>query len=180
MEANISVLNKKKDGESIRINEMITSPVVRIIDENGDQAGTFDITVARKMAAAANLDLIEISPNAEPPVCKLIDYGKFRYKQQKRKSEQKKKQSFIEIKEIKLRSGISDNDYNTKIKKFRSFIDAGNKVKFTLRFRGREFYNQEIGKQLLERIKSECEEFAKIEQDYKLEGRQITIVFMPK
>ena len=126
------------------------------------------------------LDLVELQPNAEPPVCKILDYGKFKYQAQKRANEARKKQKIIEVKEIKLRPNIDEHDYQVKMRAVQKFLDAGDKVKITLRFRGREMAHIDLGSQLLERVKSEVDEFAKIEANPKMEGRQMIMVLAPK
>jgi len=135
---------------------------------------------ALEMAEEAGLDLVEVSPSADPPVCKILDFGKYKYESQKRKAEQKKKQRVIEVKEIKLRPNIDDNDYNVKMKNLRRFIDDGNKVKVTLRFRGRELAHQNLGMDVLNRVRSDFDEIAKVEQFPKMEGRQMTMVMAPR
>jgi translation initiation factor IF-3 len=137
-----------------RVNEEIRSPQVRLIDENGEMAGVMTAREAQQRAYAAGLDLLEISPNAEPPVVKILDYGKFKYEQQKKRNEAKKKQKVIEIKEIKVRPNIDENDYQVKMRAMKSFIEEGDKVKVTLRFRGREMAHQDIGVKVLERIRT--------------------------
>ena len=132
------------------------------------------------MAEEAGLDLVEISPNAAPPVCKILDYGKFKFEQQKKAAEARKKQKTVEVKEIKLRPGIDDHDYEVKMKAVRRFFEEGDKVKITLRFRGREMAHQELGIKLLERVKAEMFDISKIESEPMLEGRQMTMVLAPK
>lgn len=140
-----------KDGP--RVNDMITAQMVRLIDQDGEQVGVVHIREAQEMADTAGLDLVEISPNAEPPVCKILDYGKFKYENQKRKAEQRKKTKVIEVKEIKLRPNIDDNDYQVKMRALKRFIEEGDKVKVTLRFRGRELAHQNLGMDVLNRVK---------------------------
>ena len=135
---------------------------------------------ALDMAADAGLDLVEIAPNADPPVCKILDFGKYKYEEQKRKNEAKKKQKVIEIKEIKLRPGIDDHDYDVKMRSMKSFIDEGDKVKVTMRFRGRELAHQELGMNVLMRVKDDLDPVAKVEQYPRMEGRQMTMVMSPK
>jgi len=132
------------------------------------------------MAAEVGLDLVEVSPNAEPPVCKILDFGKFKYEAQKKKAEARKKQKVIEVKEIKLRPGIDDNDYNVKMRAMHKFIEEGDKVKVTLRFRGREMAHQDLGMKVLDRVRAEMEELVKVEQFPKMEGRQMVMVLAPK
>lgn len=167
-----------KDGP--RVNDAIKSQTVRLIDAEGEQVGVVHIREAIEMAESAGLDLVEISPNAEPPVCKILDFGKFKYESQKRKAEQKKKQKVIEIKEIKLRPNIDDNDYEVKMRSLRRFIEEGNKVKVTLRFRGRELAHQELGMDVLNRVREDFADITKVEQFPKMEGRQMTMVMSPK
>jgi len=131
-------------------------------------------------ALEAGLDLVEVAANADPPVCKILDFGKFKYEEQKRKNEARKKQKVIEVKEIKLRPGIDDHDYDVKMRSMKSFIDEGDKVKVTMRFRGRELAHQELGMNVLMRVKGDLDEVAKIEQYPRMEGRQMTMVMSPK
>jgi len=131
-------------------------------------------------AVEAGLDLVEVSPTADPPVCKILDFGKYKYEEQKRKNEARKKQKVIEIKEIKLRPGIDDHDYDVKMRSMKSFIDEGDKVKVTMRFRGRELAHQELGMNVLMRVKDDLDPVAKIEQYPRMEGRQMTMVMSPK
>ena len=142
--------------------------------------GVFATKAAIEKAADLGLDLVEISPNADPPVCKIMDYGKFRYQQQKKKNEAKKKQKVIEIKELKLRPSIDNHDLETKMKAAIRFLDEGDKVKFTLRFRGREMAHQDLGMVLLNRVRDETAEIAKVEAEPKLEGRQMMMVLAPR
>jgi translation initiation factor IF-3 len=153
---------------------------VRLIDEKGENRGVVSIQEALAAADSAGYDLVEISPNAEPPVCKILDLGKYKYEIQKKASEARKKQKIIEIKEIKLRPGIDVNDYKIKMRSVRRFLAAGDKVKVTLRFRGREMAHQELGVRLLDRVKADLAEHVKIEQPAKMEGRQMTMVVAPK
>src|SRR5690348_13870172 len=135
---------------------------------------------ALDMAADAGLDLVEIAPNADPPVCKILDYGKFKYEEQKKKNEARKKQKIIEVKEIKLRPSIDDHDYAVKMRSMNKFIEEGDKVKVTMRFRGRELAHQELGMNVLMRVKEDLDEIAKVEQFPRMEGRQMTMVVSPK
>jgi translation initiation factor IF-3 len=135
---------------------------------------------ALQRAVEAGLDLVEVSPGADPPVCKILDFGKYKYEEQKRKNEARKKQKVIEVKEIKLRPGIDDHDYDVKMRSMKSFIDEGDKVKVTMRFRGRELAHQELGMNVLMRVKGDLDEVAKIEQYPRMEGRQMTMVMSPK
>ena len=162
-----------------RINESITASEVRVISSNGKQLGILSIRDALNQAEDEGFDLIEISPNAKPPVCKIIDYGKLKYKEQKSKKEAKKKQKTIEIKEIKMRPGINTHDYNVKIKALSKFIGGGNKVKVSLRFRGREIEHKNLGFDLLNKLTKEVSNFAEVEVRPKHEGRQIMMVLVP-
>jgi translation initiation factor IF-3 len=163
-----------------RVNEEIRVPQVRLIDQDGEMMGVMGARDAMLRAFGVGLDLVEISPNADPPVCKILDYGKFKYEQQKKKNEAKKKQKVIEIKEIKVRPNIDENDYQVKMRAMKSFIEEGDKVKVTLRFRGREMAHQDIGVRVLERIRSEMDISTKVEQMPRLENRQMVMVLSPK
>lgn len=162
------------------MNEEIRVPQVRLIDENGEMAGIMTVRDALAKAYSVGLDLLEISPNAEPPVAKILDYGKFKYEQQKKRNEAKKKQKVIEIKEVKVRPNIDENDYQVKMRAVKTFIGEGDKVKVTLRFRGREMTHQELGIKVLERIRGEMDEVAKVEQMPRLENRQMIMVLAPR
>src|SRR5881275_2886808 len=161
--------------EGPRINDEISSMRVRLVDERGQMVGVVGRSEALDMATDAGLDLVEIAPNADPPVCKILDFGKFKYEQQKKKNEAKKKQKVIEIKEIKVRPNIDENDYQVKLRAMKSFIEEGDKVKVTLRFRGREMAHQEIGVRVLERIKNEMDPTSKVEQMPRMENRQMVM-----
>jgi translation initiation factor IF-3 len=163
-----------------RVNEEIRVPQVRLIDQDGEMMGVMGARDAMLRAYAVGLDLVEISPNADPPVCKILDYGKFKYEQQKKRNEAKKKQKVIEIKEIKVRPNIDENDYQVKMRAMKSFIEEGDKVKVTLRFRGREMAHQDIGVRVLERIRSEMDPTTKVEQMPRLENRQMVMVLSPR
>jgi translation initiation factor IF-3 len=163
-----------------RVNEEIRVPQVRLIDQDGEMIGVMTAREAVQRAYAVGLDLLEISPNAEPPVCKILDYGKYKYELQKKKNEAKKKQKVIEIKEIKVRPNIDENDYMVKMRAMKSFIEEGDKVKVTLRFRGREMAHQEIGIRVLERIRAELETTTKVEQMPRMENRQMVMVLSPR
>lgn len=162
-----------------RVNGAITSPKVRCIDENGEQLGVISTQEAIDRAADVGLDLVEVQPNVDPPVCKILDYGKFKYEAQKRANEARKKQKVIDVKEIKLRPNIDEHDYQVKMKNVKKFISAGDKVKVTLRFRGREMAHQELGAQVLTRVREEMEELTKVEAMPKMEGRQMVMVLAP-
>ncbi len=153
---------------------------VQLIDQEGQNRGVLSFFDALRVAEEAGLDLVEIAPNSEPPVCKLLDYGKFRFDQQKKASEARKKQKTVEVKEVKLRPAIDKHDYETKMKNVRRFFEEGDKVKITLRFRGREMAHQDLGLKLLERVKAETQEFAKVEVEPQLEGRQMIMILAPR
>ena len=163
-----------------RVNDEIRAQQVRLIDQDGEMQGVMTARDAWLRAQAVGLDLLEISPNADPPVVKILDFGKFKYEQQKKKNEAKKKQKVIEIKEIKVRPNIDENDYQVKMRAMKSFIDEGDKVKVTLRFRGREMAHQEIGIRVLERIKNEMDPTSKVEQMPRMENRQMVMVLTPR
>ena len=153
---------------------------MRLVDENGEQVGVVSIEDALDRAYGVNLDLVEVSPNADPPVCKIIDYGKLKYEEQKKANFARKRQKTIDVKEIKLRPNIDTHDYEVKMRNARRFIAEGDKVKVTLRFRGREMAHQELGAQVLERVRDELDEIAKVEQMPKFEGRQPIMVMTPR
>ena len=163
-----------------RVNEEIRVPQVRLIDQDGEMLGVMSARDALMRAYDAGLDLLEISPNAVPPVVKILDYGKYKYEQQKKANEARKKQKVVEIKEVKVRPNIDDHDYDVKMRAMKSFIGEGDKVKVTLRFRGREITHQEIGMRLLERIRDELADVSVVEHMPKLEGRQMIMVLAPK
>lgn len=161
-------------------NEFIKAPRVRVIDQNGENLGILYTREAREIAAEAGLDLVEISPNSDPPVCKILDLGKFKYESQKKAAAARKNQKTQDIKEIKMRPGIDDHDYNTKLKAIQRFIEDGDKVKITLRFRGREMAHNQLGMRVLERVTVDTQEYAKVEQAARMEGRQMLMVIAPK
>ena len=163
-----------------RFNEFIQSAKVRVIDGEGENLGVMLTAEAIEAAAAEGLDLVEISPNADPPVAKFLDIGKFKYEAQKKANLARKNQRTQEIKEIKMRPNIDDHDYDTKMKKLGEFIDEGDKVKVTLRFRGRELAHGQLGMQLLQRVQGDVVETAKVEQHPRMEGRQMLMVLAPK
>ena len=163
-----------------RINERIRAPEIRLIGADGENVGVVTPSRAMIMAEEAGLDLVEISPNAEPPVCKIMDFGKFKYETQKREAEARKKQKIIEIKEIKFRPGTDTHDYEVKMRSVVRFLEEGDKVKITLRFRGREMAHQELGMELLNRVAADVAATAKIEQMPRLEGRQMVMMIAPK
>ncbi|WP_271789532.1 translation initiation factor IF-3 [Commensalibacter communis] len=162
------------------VDEEIRAPQVRLVGAEGEMLGIVATREALKMAHAVGLNLLEVSPNAEPPVAKILDYGKFKYEQQKKKNEARKKQKVIEIKELKVRPNIDENDYQVKLNAAKRFIGSGDKVKLTLRFRGREMAHQELGVQLLERFRLDLEADTKVEQLPKLENRQMVMVLAPR
>jgi translation initiation factor IF-3 len=163
-----------------RFNEFISAPKVRVIDENGENIGVLLTAEAIEQAAEVGLDLVEVSPNADPPVCKFLDIGKFKYETQKKANLARKTQKTQEIKEIKMRPNIDDHDYDTKMKKVFEFIEEGDKVKITLRFRGREMAHGQLGMQVLMRVQEQVAEVAKVEQHPRMEGRQMLMVLAPK
>jgi translation initiation factor IF-3 len=178
MGARSAAMPQKEEGH--RINNRIESREIRLIDETGENRGVVPTRQAMIMAEEAGLDLVEISPDAKPPVCKILDYGKFKFQEQKRASEARKKQKVIEIKEIKMRPMIDDHDYDVKMKAIRRFFGDGDKVKITLRFRGREMAHQELGIKLLDRVKTDIGTLAKVESEPRSEGRQIVMVLAPR
>jgi translation initiation factor IF-3 len=163
-----------------KINEAIRAREVRLIDENGQNVGVVAKFDALARAEAAGLDLVEVSPDAEPPVCKILDYGKFKYQEQKKAAEARKHQKIVEIKEIKMRPGIDDHDYDVKMRAIKRFFEEGDKVKVTLRFRGREMAHQQLGMAVLVRVKNDVEPIAKVESEPRFEGRQMVMVLAPK
>jgi translation initiation factor IF-3 len=167
-----------KDGP--RINDDIRNAQIQLIDQTGDNKGTVETVMAIRMAQEAGMDLVEISPNVSPPVCKIMDYGKYKYSAQKKAAEARKRQKIVEIKEIKLRPMIDDHDYDVKMRAMQRFFEEGDKVKITLRYRGREMAHQEIGTKLLDKIKTDVAELAKVEQDARFEGRQGVMVLAPR
>ena len=169
---------KKNTGP--RTNEQITASEVRVISSTGKQLGIISIREALNHAEDEGFDLVEVSPSANPPVCKIIDYGKLKYREQKSKKEAKKKQKTIEVKEIKMRPGIDTHDYNVKVKALSKFISGGNKVKVSMRFRGREMEHQNLGFDLLKKLTEEVIEYAKVEVPPKSEGKQIMMILVPQ
>ena len=174
----ISYRAKKDIGP--RINEQITTAKVRVISSTGAQLGIISIREALNHAEDEGYDLVEVSPDATPPVCKIIDYGKLKYREQKSKKEAKKKQKTIEVKEIKMRPGIDTHDYQVKVKALNKFISEGNKVKVSMRFRGREIEHQNLGLDLLKKLTKEVSEYAKVEVPPKSEGKQIMLILVPQ
>ncbi len=162
-----------------RVNERIRVPEIRLIGPEGENLGITTPERGREIAAEHGLDLVEISPNARPPVCKIMDYGRYKYEQAKREAEARKKQKVIEVKEVKFRPNTDTHDYEVKLRNIRRFLEEGNKVKVTLRFRGREMAHQDIGRQLLERVAGDVEGLGKVEHMPKLEGRQMIMIIGP-
>ena len=167
-----------KDGP--RTNQDIRVPRVLLIDQNGEKQGEMPTSAALEAAEEAGLDLVEIVPNANPPVCKIMDYGKFRFQEQKKKNEARKRQKVVELKEIKLRPNIDTHDYDVKAKAMHRFFDEGDKVKVTLRFRGREMAHPELGMKLLNKVQEDFDEVAKVEYAPRMEGRQMIMILAPK
>ncbi|MBP0482995.1 translation initiation factor IF-3 [Sagittula sp. M10.9X] len=162
-----------------RVNDRIRAPEIRLIGAEGENVGVVTPARAMELAERAGLDLVEISPNATPPVCKIMDFGKFKYEQQKRESEARKKQKIIEVKEVKFRPGTDSHDYEVKMKNVFRFLENGDKVKITLRFRGREMAHQNLGRELLERVAEDVKEIGKVENMPKMEGRQMVMMIGP-
>jgi len=175
IEESLTIAQEKKQ----RVNEEITASEVRLIDAEGEQAGIVSIRAALEMADESGLDLVEIAPLAKPPVCRIMDFGKFKYQTAKKAHEAKLKQKQVQVKEVKLRPRTDENDYQIKLRNLRRFLEDGDKVKVTLRFRGREMAHQEFGMRQLERIKADLEELASVEQMPKMEGRQMVMVVAP-
>ena len=167
-----------KDGP--RINDEIRVPRVLLIDQNGEKQGVMPVASALEAAEEAGLDLVEIVPNADPPVVKILDYGKYKFQEQKKKNEARKRQKVVEIKEIKLRPQIDTHDYEVKAKAMHRFFEEGDKVKVTLRFRGREMAHPDLGMKLLQQVKADFEPVAKVEHEPKMEGRQMIMILAPK
>ena len=168
----------QKDGP--RVNEEIRVREVQLIDQTGHNHGPVETWFALERAQEAGLDLVEIAPNSSPPVCKILDYGKYKYQAQKKAAEARKKQKVVEVKEIKLRPMIDDHDYDVKMRSMRRFFEEGDKVKITLRFRGRELAHQELGYKLLNRVRDDVIKMAKVEQEPRFEGRQVVMVLAPR
>ena len=170
--------NSSRQGPDI--NDRINAKSVRVISEKGEMVGVLETREAIKMAFDQGLDLVQVSPNASPPVCKIIDYGKYKYQLQKKQAEAKKKQKTFEVKEVKLRPGIEDHDYEVKLKSIQRFLSEGDKVKITLRFKGREMAYHQRGMDVLKKLESEIASLAKIEQIPTLEGKQMIMVVAPR
>ncbi len=163
-----------------RVNEQIEAEKIRVVDADGEMVGVISKEEGIEIAYEAGLDLVEVSPNADPPVCKVLDYGKFKYEAQKKANEARKKQKVIDVKEIKMRPGIDEHDYQVKMRSVKRFLGDGDKVKMTIRFRGREMAHQELGMKVLDRVREDVDELAKVEQFPKSEGRLMTMVIAPK
>ena len=168
----------RKDGP--RVNEEIRSREVHLIMQDGANRGTVPIAEALQTAQEAGLDLVEISPNAAPPIVKILDYGKYKYQEQKKAAEARKKQKVVEVKELKYRPMIDDHDYEVKMRAMQRFFEEGDKVKVTLRFRGREMAHQELGTRLLNRVKEDVTKIAKVEMEPRFEGRQMIMILAPR
>jgi translation initiation factor IF-3 len=168
----------RKDGP--RVNEEIRVREVHLIDKDGSNRGTVTIAEALQAAQEAGLDLVEISPNATPPIVKVLDYGKYKYQEQKKAAEARKKQKVVEVKELKYRPMIDDHDYDVKMRAMQRFFEEGDKVKITLRFRGREMAHQELGTRLLNRVKEDTTKIAKVEMEPRFEGRQMIMILAPR
>ncbi|MBX6391930.1 MAG: translation initiation factor IF-3 [Burkholderiales bacterium] len=167
-------------GKAQRINGEITAPEVRLVGEEGEQLGIVSLEEAMRLAEEKDLDLVEIAPMAKPPVCKLMDYGKFKYREAKKAHEAKLKQKQIQVKEIKFRPSTDEGDYKIKLRNLIKFLEEGDKAKVTLRFRGRELAHQELGQRLLQRVRDDLEPYGVVEQWPKMEGRQLVMVIAPK
>ncbi len=162
-----------------RLNEEINAPEIRLVGADGEALGIMSVRQALALAEEAGVDLVEIAPMAQPPVCRIMDYGKFKYQEQKRQHEQKLKQKQIQVKEVKLRPGTDENDYQIKLRNMTRFLQEEDKVKVTLRFRGREMAHQEIGMRQIERIRTDLQDYATVEQMPKMEGRQMVMILAP-
>lgn len=167
-------------GENRRINEDIGVPQVRLIDENGEQVGIVPTDNAIERAVTAQLDLVELDPNADPPVCRIMDFGKWKFEQSKKQQAAKKKQKQIQVKEVKFRPGTDSGDYEVKLRSLKRFLEEGDKIKVTMRFRGREMAHQELGLELLERVEKDLEDHAAVDQRPKVEGRMMVMTMSPR
>jgi translation initiation factor IF-3 len=164
----------------VRRNEEIDANEVRVIDSSGEQAGVMPLSNAIELAKDEGLDLVEVSPNAEPPVCRIMDFGKYLFEQNKKAQQSKRKQKQVHVKEIKFRPGTDEGDYQIKLRKLVEFLENGDKTKVTLRFRGREMAHKELGANLLARVRGDLEEYGSVEQMPQMEGRQMIMVIAPK
>lgn len=169
---------RKDDGP--RINDDITAEKVRLVDDEGEMRGVVSLKEALELADEAGLDLVEVSPNADPPVCKILDYGKYKYEQQKKAAEARKKQKTVDVKEVKIRPTTEEHDYNVKMKNARRFLESGDKVKVSMRFRGREMAHQEVGMEVMNRLYEDVKDLGKLELTPKMEGRQMLMVIAPE
>ncbi len=172
--------SNRRETDRARVNEQISAPEVRLIDVDGNQVGVVSTREAMRAAEESGYDLVEISPTAHPPVCRIMDYGKYRFELNKKQAEAKKKQKLIQVKELKFRPTTEEGDYQVKLRNLVRFLEHGDKVKVTLRFRGREMAHQELGMKLMERLVKDTAEFAVVEQHAKREGRQLLMVLAPK
>lgn len=163
-----------------RINSDITAPEVRLVDAEGEMKGVVEVSKAIELAEEEGLDLVEVSPNADPPVCKILDYGKYKYEQQKKANEARKKQKTVDVKEVKMSPRIEKNDYDVKMRNATRFLEDGNKVKVSMRFRGREMAHQDTGRDLFAQMQEELDELAVVELEPKFEGRQMIMILAPK
>ena len=171
---------RKEDIRKERINEEVTAPEVRLIDQDGEQKGIVPVSEALSMAEEAGLDLVEIAPQAEPPVCRIMDYGKFIYQKQKKQQEARKKAKQVQVKEVKFRPGTEEGDYQVKLRNLKRFLEKGDRVKVTIWFRGRELAHKELGLKMLERVQQDVAELGTVEQMPKMEGRQMHMMVVPK
>lgn len=169
-----------KDEKRPRVNEEISARTVRLIGADGEQVGVVDVDAAQEVADQAGLDLVEISPTAEPPVCRIMDFGKFQYGESKKKQAAKRKQKQVQVKEVKFRPRTDEGDYQIKLRNLQRFFEQGDKAKITLRFRGREMAHPELGRDLLRRVEQDLKEVALVEQHAKFEGRQMVMVMSPR
>ena len=165
--------------KDMNVNENIRAREVRFIDSNGDQLGVKSRNEALDIAATRNLDLVLVAPNAKPPVCRIMDYGKYRFEQQKKEKEARKKQKVINVKEIRLSPGIEEHDFNTKLRNARKFLEKGDKVKVSIRFRGRAITHKDLGRKVLEQMAEECKDLSTVEQKPKMEGRSMFLMLAP-
>src|SRR5215204_4368776 len=166
--------------EGPRTNDEIRAREVQLIDQSGENRGTLEFRDAMALATEAGLDLVEIAPNSVPPVCKILDYGKYKFQAQKKAAEARKKQKVVEVEEVKFRPMIDDHDYDVKMRSMQRFFEEGDKVKVTLRFRGREMAHQELGTKLLDRVRDDTTKLAKVESEPRVEGRQVVMVLAPR
>ncbi len=173
-------MQQPPDRKGPRVNNAIASSSIRVVGADGEMVGVVSLEEGLAIAAESGLDLVEVAPNSDPPVCKVLDYGKFKYLEQKKRNEARKKQKVIDVKELKMRPGIEEHDYQTKMRSMVRFITEGDKVKVTIRFRGREMAHQDLGARVLERVRDDLEEIARVEQFPRTEGRMMTMVVAPK